>query len=167
MNGSVRILGLDPGLRFTGWGVVESHGTQLRHIAHGVVHSTQGAPLAQRLSELHRGIDAVVLDFQPQEAVVEETFVNKNPNSTLKLGMARGVILLTPALHNIYVAEYTANQIKKSVVGVGHAGKEQVEMMVATILPAARGVKADAADALAAAITHAHHRKMHRLCGGG
>lgn len=163
MTDSVRIIGLDPGLRYTGWGVIDAVDSHLSHVAHGVVKSTQKAELSYRLCELYQELTDVIQQFTPDEAVVEETFVNKNPNSTLKLGMARGVILLTPALQKLTVAEYTANQIKKAVVGVGHAAKEQVEMMVATILPAASGVKADAADALAAAITHAHFRRTNNL----
>jgi crossover junction endodeoxyribonuclease RuvC len=155
---ALRILGLDPGLRRTGWGVIEASGDRLGHLANGTVASDERAPLAERLLALHDGLEAVIADWQPGEAAVEESFVNKNPASTLKLGIARGVVLLVPARAGLPVAEYGANHIKKSVVGVGHAEKAQVDMMVRMLLPAARLTGADAADALAVAICHAHHR---------
>lgn len=155
----MRLLGLDPGLQHTGWGVIEADGSRLSFVAAGTVNSTSSRPLAERLVEIHDGLRAVIDQWEPVEAAVEETFVNKNPTSTLKLGLARGVVLLTPALFGLRVAEYPANLIKKSVVGAGHAQKEQVQMMVRVLLPAAAGTEsADAADALAVAICHAHHR---------
>lgn len=154
----MRILGLDPGLRITGWGVVEAEANRLRHIADGTVRSDEKLTLAERLVQIHRGIVDVIAAWEPFEAAVEETFVNKNPSSTLKLGQARGVVLLAPALAGLPVAEYTPNLIKKTVVGTGHATKEQVAMMVGTLLPGCRSVRGDAADALAVAICHAHHR---------
>ena len=155
----MRLLGLDPGLQHTGWGVIEAEGSRLSFVAAGTVSSSPKRPLAERLVEIHDGLRGVIDAWEPVEAAVEETFVNKNPTSTLKLGLARGVVLLTPALFGLKVAEYPANLIKKSVVGAGHAAKEQVQMMVRVLLPAA-GVadSADAADALAVAICHAHHR---------
>ncbi len=155
----MRILGLDPGLRHTGWGVLEVAGSRLRHIADGRVDSDERLDLARRLVQLHDGLVAVLRSFAPDEAAVEETFVNKNPTSTLKLGLARGVVLLVPAQAGLPVAEYGANHIKKSIVGAGHADKVQVQMMVRTLLPTARFNSPDAADALAVAICHAHHRQ--------
>jgi len=154
----MRILGLDPGLRVTGWGVVEAIGNRLRHVADGVVTSDDGAALANRLVQLHDGIMAVIDCHEPVEAAVEETFVNRNPVSTLKLGQARGVVLLAPARRGLAVAEYTPNAVKKAVVGRGHADKTQVEVMVRTLLPGAAPARTDAADALAVAICHAHLR---------
>ena len=159
----MRLLGLDPGLRHTGWGVIEADGNRLRHVADGAVHSSGARPLAERLVELHDGIARVIAEFAPAEAAVEETFVNKNPTSTLKLGLARGVALLVPALAGIAVHEYPANLVKKSVVGAGHAAKEQVQMMVQRLLPGALIRTADAADALAVAICHAHHAATRRI----
>jgi len=152
----MRIIGLDPGLRHTGWGVVEFEGNRLRHIADGAVHSRQGDGLAERLVQLFSALDEVIGRFSPDEAAVEETFVNKNPGSTLKLGAARGVVLLAPALRGLAVAEYSANLVKKSVVGAGHADKNQIQLMVKRLLPGS-SASADAADALAVAICHAHH----------
>jgi len=154
--GMRRIIGLDPGLQATGWGVIESDGVRLHHIAHGTVRSDASKALSDRLLMLHDGIGTILQDYRPDEAAVEETFVNKNPVSTLKLGQARGVCLLVPALSGISVAEYAPNHIKKAVVGVGHAGKAQVEAMVTTLLPKATLSGADAIDALAVAICHAH-----------
>ncbi|MBL8674423.1 MAG: crossover junction endodeoxyribonuclease RuvC [Rhodospirillales bacterium] len=153
----MRLIGLDPGLRNTGWGVIESEGNRLRYVACGVVHSDEALPLASRLCQLFDGVTAVIAEWAPLEAAVEETFVNKNPNSTLKLGQARGAVLLAPAKRGLPAFEYGANHIKKSVVGVGHADKVQVEMMVRRLLPGSDAV-ADAADALAVAICHAHNR---------
>ncbi len=156
---AIRILGLDPGLRTTGWGVVTSEGTRLRHVAHGTLTTSADKPLADRLKQLADGLDAVLAGQRPHEAAVEETFVNRNPTSTLKLGMARGVVLLAPARAGLPVAEYGANHIKKSVVGSGHADKAQVQHMVAMMLAGVDLTSADAADALAVAICHAHHRQ--------
>ena len=159
----MRLIGIDPGLQRTGWGVLAVDGSRLRHVGHGVITSDSKLPLAERLRQLYQALTEVLAHWQPVEAAVEETFVNKNPTSTLKLGQARGVLLLAPAMAGIPVAEYTPNLIKKSVVGSGHAQKEQVAMMVATLLPAAAGVKGDAADALAVAICHAHLRRNHQI----
>lgn len=157
----MRLLGLDPGLRLTGWGVIEIEGNRLRHVAHGVVRVTTAGALAQRLNELFDGVAAVVEAQRPLEAAVEETFVNVNPGSTLKLGQARGVVLLAPARAGLPVFEYAANLVKKSVVGTGHADKHQVATMVGRLLPGIDAT-ADAADALAVAICHAHHRASAR-----
>jgi crossover junction endodeoxyribonuclease RuvC len=153
----MRLLGLDPGLRHTGWGVIDTTGNRLVHVADGVVNVRAGQPLAERLSDLFRALNEVLTRYAPDAAAVEETFVNKNPASTLKLGVARGVVLLAPAERGIPVHEYSANLIKKSVVGVGHADKTQVQMMVRRLLPGFVLSSADAADALAVAICHAHH----------
>lgn len=162
----MRVLGLDPGLQHTGWGVIDVSGSRLRHVADGAVHSDAARPLSQRLVQLHDGLAAVIAEWQPTEAAVEETFVNKNPTSTLKLGLARGVALLVPALAGIGVSEYPANLVKKSVVGAGHAAKAQVQTMVRLLLPGCGTSGADAADALAVAICHAHHAQTRRLVGG-
>jgi crossover junction endodeoxyribonuclease RuvC len=153
----MRLLGLDPGLRHTGWGVVDMAGNRLTYVADGAVHSDGGRELAERLVELHDGLRAVIERYRPDAAAVEETFVNKNPTSTLKLGLARGVVLLVPALAGLPVAEYPANLVKKSVVGAGHADKQQVQRMVKLLLPGCLIQTPDAADALAVAICHAHH----------
>ena len=154
----MRLMGLDPGLRITGWGIIDIDGNRMRHVADGCVKSNAKLPLAERLVQLYEGVEEIIKRFGPIEAAVEETFVNKNPNSTLKLGQARGVVMLTPARAGLSVSEYTPNQVKKTVVGTGHAGKEQVQMMVKTLLPTATMESADAADALAVAICHAQHR---------
>ena len=154
----MRIVGIDPGLRQTGWGVIDVDGNRLRHVANGAVGSDSKAEFPLRLRQLFEGITTVLNEFKPIEAAVEETFVNRNPVSTLKLGQARGVVLLAPALGGLLVAEYPANLVKKSVVGAGHAAKQQVSLMVKTLLGGAVIDGADAADALAVAICHAHHR---------
>ena len=159
----VRILGLDPGLRRTGWGLVSIEGTRLVFLACGIVASEQAAPLAVRLKQLHDGLARVVRDLAPDEVAVEETFVNKDAQATLKLGHARGVAMLVPALAGLPVAEYAANLVKKTVVGSGHAEKRQIHAMVRVLLPKADPKSDDAADALAIAITHAHHRKARAL----
>lgn len=151
-----RILGIDPGLCHTGWGVIDIKGNMLTPVAHGVI-SSKADEMAMRLNEIFKGISDVIGMYSPDEAAVEEVFLNKNPGSTLKLGMARGVALLAPAHFGLPVGEYSANKVKKSVVGVGHATKEQVSHMVCILLPKAAPVKLDAADALAVAICHAHH----------
>ncbi len=158
VHGSVRLLGLDPGLQHTGWGMVESAGSRLRHLGDGVISTDASQPLADRLCTLHRGILLLLEQWQPDEAAVEHTYVNKNPQAALKLGQARGVVLLTPALTGIPVAEYQAMEVKRAVVGTGHADKVQVEAMVKRLLPGAVMRRSDAADALAIAICHAHHR---------
>ncbi len=153
----MRLLGLDPGLRHTGWGVIDATGNRLVYVAAGAVHARTGRPLAERLNELYQALGVVLARYAPDAAAVEESFVNKNPASTLKLGMARGIALLAPAERGIEVHEYSANLIKKSVVGVGHADKAQVQMMVRRLLPGCQLAGADSADALAVAICHAHH----------
>ncbi len=153
----MRILGLDPGLQHTGWGVIDALGSRLVFVAAGTVDTDAKSPLAERLVEIHDGLRQVINGNDPTVAAVEETFVNKNPTSTLKLGLARGVVLLTPALYKLPVFEYPANLVKKSVVGAGHADKTQIQAMVRVLLPASSTQTADAADALAVAICHAHH----------
>jgi crossover junction endodeoxyribonuclease RuvC len=158
----MRVIGLDPGLRHTGWGVILVTGNRLTHVADGVVHAAIDQPLAMRLVSLFRQVTAVLERFQPDEAAVEETFVNRNPASTLKLGVARGVVLLAPAERGLPVAEYSANLVKRAVVGAGHADKAQVQMMVRQILPGCSIAEPDAADALAVAICHAHLAQTQR-----
>ena len=152
----MRVIGLDPGLRRTGWGVIEAEGNRLRHLGNGVVTSDSARSLAERLVQLHEGLLVVLAEHVPEEAAVETSLANKNPASTLKLGMARGIALLTPALSGLPVAEYLPMIVKKAVVGTGHAKKEQVAMMVGHLLPGCAIDSADAADALAVAICHAH-----------
>jgi crossover junction endodeoxyribonuclease RuvC len=156
---AIRIIGIDPGLRRTGWGVVDSDGVRLSYIASGLITSPSDADLAYRLRELYEGIAAVIASFKPQEAAVEETFVNDNARATLKLGQARGMALLAPAMGGLAVAEYPPNLIKKAVVGAGHAEKRQIAAMIGFLLPRARFDSADEADALAIAICHANHRQ--------
>jgi crossover junction endodeoxyribonuclease RuvC len=151
------ILGLDPSLSCTGWGIVRSEGARLSHIAHGQIPTDAKAPMAERLHHLHQAIVAVIGQHAPDRAAIEEVFVNKNPQSTLKLGQARGVILMTAARGGIPVAEYAARLVKKAVVGNGNAENVQVHAMVSRLLPGAKIAGPDAADALAIAITHAHH----------
>ena len=153
----MRLIGLDPGLRRTGWGVIDAASGRLSHVANGAVVSDADAPLAERLKQIHLGVIEVIRLWRPEAAAVEETFVNKNPASTLKLGQARGVVMLAPALEGIPVAEYSPLKIKQSVVGGGHASKEQVQAMVRVLMPGVTLNGADAADALAVAICHAHH----------
>lgn len=153
-----RILGVDPGLRRTGWGVIDVTGNSLSFVACGTVTSTDKADLAQRLLELHDGLSAVIRLHGPDEAAVEATFVNKDATATLKLGQARGVAMLVPALAGLAVAEYAPNLVKKTIVGAGHAEKQQIRLMIKVLLPKADPKTEDAADALAIAITHAHHR---------
>ncbi|MEH2475259.1 crossover junction endodeoxyribonuclease RuvC [Nitrobacteraceae bacterium AZCC 2161] len=155
----VRILGIDPGLRRTGWGVIEIDGNRLIYIGCGSVEPPESLPLASRLLGIHEGLAKVMGDFQPAECAVEQTFVNKDGVATLKLGQARGIAMMTPAMFGIAVAEYAPNQVKKTVVGAGHADKNQIQMMLKILLPKAEPKSADAADALAIAITHAHHRQ--------
>ena len=154
----MRLLGLDPGLRFTGWGVIEADGNRLRHIADGVIATDSEQSVPQRLCTLHAALMQLLRDHAPQEAAVEETYVNRNGAATLKLGYARGIALLAPALSGIPVAEYGAKSVKLAVVGTGSADKDQVQMMVRRLLPGATLRRADASDALAVAICHAHHR---------
>src|ERR1700743_1765057 len=154
----VRILGIDPGLRRTGWGVIEVEGNRLVYIGCGPGEPPDDLPLSSRLLAIHEGLAAVLGDFRPEEAAVEQTFVNKDGAATLKLGQARGVAMLAPAMFGISVSEYARNKVKKTVVGAGHADKNQILMMLKILLPKAEPKSPDAADALAIAITHAHHR---------
>jgi len=160
---SVRILGLDPGLRRTSWGVVAVSGARLTHLAHGVIAPDERLAFADRLLVLFEGLTEVIALHAPDEAAVEETFVNANPSSTLKLGHARACCLIAPARAGLPVAEYAPAVVKKAVVGAGAADKSQVGFMVRRLLPAAGETTSDAADALAVAITHAHHRTARRL----
>jgi crossover junction endodeoxyribonuclease RuvC len=155
---AIRILGIDPGLRRTGWGVIESDGNRLIFVGCGSIDAKETLSLAERLVIIHEGLSRVLNEFTPIEAAVEQTFVNKDGAATLKLGQARGVAMLAPALFGISVAEYAPNQVKKTVVGAGHADKTQIRVMLGILLPKADPKSADAADALAIAITHAHHR---------
>jgi crossover junction endodeoxyribonuclease RuvC len=157
------ILGIDPGLQRTGWGVIISKANQLSFVDCGTIATDAAAPLAERLKTLHDGLAAAIAKHRPDEAAVEETFINKSGSSSLKLGQARGAILLSLSLSDVKVYEYSANEVKKSVVGQGHAEKKQVAMMVKMLLPTSNAKQADAADALAVAITHAHHRGMRAL----
>lgn len=165
----MRVLGLDPGLRVTGWGMVEMIDNRLRYLACGTIRSDDRLSLAERLGQLHRGVLDVIATWTPDGAAVEQTFVNKNPESTLKLGQARGVVMLAPALVGLAVGEYAPTQVKQAVVGTGRAAKEQVGMMVRTLLPGCLVSSPDAADALAVAICHAHHTATARkvLAGAG
>ena len=157
----MRILGLDPGLRHTGWGIIDKSGSSVSFVAAGVISADTDLTLAERLAQIHASLVKIITDYAPQEAAIEETFVNVNPTSTLKLGQARGVAMLTPALYKIPVAEYTPNQIKKMVVGVGHAAKPQVDMMVKKMMPTLPDkLPPDAADALAIALCHGFMRKV-------
>lgn len=156
----MRIIGLDPGLRHTGWGVIDKDGTKVSFVAAGVISADTTPCLAERLAELHSHLMKIFDEFSPDEASIEIVFVNKNPESTLKLGQARGVVLLAPALKGLPVGEYTPNQIKKMIVGVGHADKNQVDMMVRKMLPTLpENIPADASDALAIALCHGFMRQ--------
>src|SRR4051812_2613697 len=159
----VRILGIDPGLRRTGWGVVDTDGNRLSFIGCGSIEPPDDLPLARRLLAIHHGLAKVLADYAPTEAAVEQTFVNKDAVATLKLGQARGVAMLAPAMVGIAVSEYAPNQVKKTVVGAGHADKHQILVMLKILLPKACPKSPDAADALAVAITHAHHRQSSAL----
>jgi crossover junction endodeoxyribonuclease RuvC len=159
MNQAIRIIGIDPGLRRTGWGIVESAGNALRFVASGTVRSDDKATLAARLCQLHDGLSEVLARVAPDEAAVEQTFVNKDASATLKLGQARGIAMLVPARAGLLVAEYAPNAVKKAVIGVGHGDKKQIHMMVKVLLPKATFDGDDSADALAVAICHAHHRQ--------
>jgi crossover junction endodeoxyribonuclease RuvC len=159
MTRPIRILGIDPGLRRTGWGVIEAEGNRLVHIACGSLTTDDKATLAERLVTIHDGLAAVVAEHRPDEAAVEATFVNKDATATLKLGQARGIALLVPALAGLRVAEYAPNLVKKTIVGAGHGDKTQIRMMIGVLLPKATPKTHDAADALAIAVCHAHHRQ--------
>ena len=156
MQAAIRVLGIDPGLRNLGWGIIDVAGSRLTHVANGIIHS-EGDDLALRLLSLHRALTAIVLQYVPTAAAVEQTFVNKDAVATLKLGQARGIALLVPAQAGLAVGEYAPNAVKKAVVGVGHAEKHQVAAMVRVQLPGVIFDGADASDALAIAICHAHH----------
>src|ERR1700744_5353638 len=158
ISSSTRILGIDPGLRRTGWGVIEIEGNRLIYLGCGSVEPPDGLPLASRLLAIHEGLAAVLGDFKPAEAAVEQTFVNKDGVATLKLGQARGVAMLAPAMFGISVSEYAPNQVKKTVVGAGHADKNQVMVMLKLLLPKAEPASDRPAGPLRIAITHAHHR---------
>jgi crossover junction endodeoxyribonuclease RuvC len=158
MKAAIRIIGIDPGLRRTGWGIIEQLGSRLSFVAAGTIRPDDKAPLSQRLCAIHDELAAVLEEFAPGEAAVEATFVNVNASATLKLGQARGVAMLVPARAGLQVAEYAPNQVKKTVVGAGHGAKEQIRMMVSVLLPRAVVDTDDSADALAIAICHAHHR---------
>ena len=155
----IRILGIDPGLRRTGWGVVAIEGNRLSFLACGSVASDDKAALSVRLVSIHDGLQQVVAAHAPDEAAVEATFVNRDAVATLKLGQARGIAMLVPALAGLPVAEYAPNLVKKTIVGAGHCEKVQIRMMVKVLLPKADPQSDDAADALAIAVTHAHHRQ--------
>lgn len=159
----VRIVGIDPGLRRTGWGVIESDGVRLSYVASGTVATDSGSQLSVRLAEIYEGLNSVLRTYQPTEAAVEQTFVNRDAAATLKLGQARGIALLVPALSGLGVAEYAPNAVKKTVTGNGHGDKEQIRAMLRILLPRAEPDSADSADALAIAITHAHMRRAARL----
>jgi len=158
MRQAIRIIGIDPGLRRTGWGVVECLGSRLSFVAAGTIKPDEKLSLAERLCAIHDALIAVLDEFVPHEAAVEATFVNRDAAATLKLGQARGVAMLVPARAGIAVAEYAPNAVKKAVVGAGHAEKRQIRMMVSILLPRAKFDTDDSADALAIAICHAHHR---------
>jgi len=159
MSKAIRILGIDPGLRRTGWGLVAIEGNRLSYLACGSLASDDKAALAVRLVAIHDGLRRVVAEHAPDEAAVENTFVNRDAAATLKLGQARGIAMLVPALAGLPVAEYAPNLVKKTIVGSGHSEKVQIRMMVKVLLPRADPQSDDAADALAIAVTHAHHRQ--------
>jgi crossover junction endodeoxyribonuclease RuvC len=159
MTRPIRILGIDPGLRRTGWGMVEIAGNRLGFLACGSVTTNDRDSLALRLLAIHDGLMRIVEEFRPDEAAVEATFVNKDAKATLKLGQARGIAMVVPAKAGVLVAEYAPNLVKKSIVGAGHGDKVQVRMMIGVLLPKADPSSDDAADALAIAVTHAHHRQ--------
>src|SRR5215469_5527763 len=159
MSRAIRILGIDPGLRRTGWGVIASEGNRLVFLACGSLATQDGAALATRLLAIHDGLRRVLDEHAPDEAAVEATFVNKDASATLKLGQARGIAMLVPAIAGLPVAEYAPNLVKKTIIGVGHGEKAQIRMMISVLLPKADPKSHDAADALAIAVTHAHHRQ--------
>jgi crossover junction endodeoxyribonuclease RuvC len=163
MGRPIRILGIDPGLRRTGWGVIAIEGNRLMFLACGSVATQDGAGLAIRLLAIHDGLRRVVDAHAPDEAAVEATFVNKDAAATLKLGQARGIAMLVPAIAGLPVSEYAPNLVKKTIIGVGHGEKAQIRMMIGVLLPKADPRTHDAADALAIAVTHAHHRQSYLL----
>ncbi len=159
MSRLIRILGIDPGLRRTGWGLVDVAGNRLMFVACGSVDTDSKGSLAERLVAIHDGLVRVISEHQPHEAAVEQTFVNRDAVATLKLGQARGIAMLVPARAGVSVAEYAPNLVKKTIVGAGHGEKAQIRMMIGVLLPKADPQSDDAADALAIAVTHAHHRQ--------
>ena len=163
MRGAIRIIGLDPGLRRTGWGVIDTDGVELGFIACGSVSSDAAENLAIRLRQIFDGLSCVLAQMTPEEAAIEQTFVNRDGAATLKLGQARGIAMLVPALAGLTIAEYAPNAVKKTVIGAGHGDKGQIRAMVKYLLPCAEPDNADAADALAIAITHAHTRSWSKL----
>jgi crossover junction endodeoxyribonuclease RuvC len=167
LKAPIRILGIDPGLRRTGWGLIESDGNRLIHVACGSVETSDRASLGERLVVIHDGLIRIIEMYAPHEAAVEQTFVNANGASTLRLGQARGVAVLVPARAGLTVAEYAPNAVKKAVIGVGHGEKQQIHMMVRVLLPKAKFDGDDAADALAIAICHVHTARFHSLLPGG
>ena len=154
----MRILGLDPGLSSTGWGIVEVENNRLRYVADGFIKTDPKLPIYDRLAVIHRALNEVIETYHPQEAAIEQVFLNENPTSTIKLGMARGVVILAPALFGIPVCEYEPTKVKKAVVGVGRAEKSQVETMVKILLPGCKPKNNDSSDALAMAICHNSYR---------
>jgi crossover junction endodeoxyribonuclease RuvC len=167
MAAAIRILGVDPGLRRTGWGLIAMNGNNLAFIAAGTVRAPLDGDLASRLLALHDGLSAIVREHRPDEAAVEQTFVNRDAAATLKLGQARGIALVVPAAAGLAVAEYAPNAVKKTIVGAGHAEKQQIRAMVRVLLPRAEFDTDDAADALAVAICHAHHRHTRNALARG
>ena len=163
MQAAIRIIGIDPGLRRTGWGIVEILGSRLAFVAAGTIRPQDDLPLAERLCAIHDGLALILEEHQPHEAAVEATFVNRDAAATLKLGQARGVAMLIPARAGIAVAEYAPNLVKKTIVGAGHCEKEQIRLMLRVLLPKADPPTHDAADALAIAVCHAHHRQSAAL----
>ncbi|MEO0327019.1 MAG: crossover junction endodeoxyribonuclease RuvC [Pseudomonadota bacterium] len=163
MQAAIRIIGIDPGLRRTGWGIVDATGSMLQFVAAGTIHSSTENTLSNRLCQIHDGLDEVLRLHLPNEAAVEQTFVNKDAKATLKLGQARGIAMLVPAKAKLPVSEYAPNSVKKAVIGVGHGDKNQIKLMVNMLLPKASYDSDDAADALAIAICHAHSRSISTL----
>jgi len=163
---TIRILGIDPGLRNTGWGVIEQDGSNLHFISCGTIKTDDKAALADRLRQLYDELKQIVVSFSPDEAAVEETFVNKDARATLKLGQARGIAMVVPALAGLSVGEYAPNLVKKTIVGSGHAEKGQIHLMVKVLLPKSDAKTPDAADALAIALTHAQHRGLKARIAG-
>lgn len=159
----MRILGLDPSLSSTGWGVIEVKDNRLRYVADGFIKTDPKLPIADRLALIHRTLNEVIETYKPDEAAIEQVFLNENPASTIKLGMARGVVILAPGLYNIPVTEYEPTKVKKALVGVGRAEKNQVETMVKVLLPGCKPKNNDSSDALAMAITHYNYRKSRSM----
>jgi crossover junction endodeoxyribonuclease RuvC len=159
----MRVLGIDPGLERTGWGIIDHEGSRLTFIAAGVILSKSSETMAVRLRRIDGELTKILETYHPDTAAIEETFVNTNSSSSLKLGQARGVAILAPARFDLEVAEYAANTVKKSVVGAGHASKEQIGMMIKILLPLSGDISPDAADALAVAICHAHHAQSPQI----